>query len=67
MIDDAMERFVTNANKRVSELEAETWKLRAAVDVLARWCAGSLDDMMPGYVCENQIASAAVRAAKEDR
>lgn len=56
---------LTQVRDRIAELEADNAALREAVRVLARWCANSLDDMMPGFVCENSIASAAVREAKE--
>lgn len=41
-------------------------ELFEAATVLARWCAESLDDMMPDYVCQNTIAAALVRTAKEN-
>ena len=48
-----------------AELRSELARVKEAATVLARWCAESLDDMMPGYVCENHTASALVRAAKD--
>ena len=50
---------------KLLDLEAELARVKEAATVLARWCAESLDDMMPGYVCENHTASALVRAAKD--
>ena len=59
--DCIMDRYIQQqriATQRAAEL------LEAAT-ILARWRASSLDDMMPGYVCENPIASAMVRAVRE--
>ena len=50
---------------RMVDIERELARVKEAATVLARWCAESLDDMMPGYVCENHTASALVRAAKD--
>lgn len=59
--DVRLERYI-NQNRAADKARSELWE---AFTLLARWCANSLDDTMPGYVCENPIASAAVRLAKE--
>ena len=59
--DCIMDRYIQQ--QRLSAQRAS--ELFEAATVLARWCAESLDDMMPGYVCENPLAASLVRAAKE--